>query len=51
MRVPPHSKRDRIERDFGYRLEFMSREAVQAALASAKYFRALRDPGAFHFHP
>ncbi|HEY8016139.1 MAG TPA: FAD-binding oxidoreductase [Dongiaceae bacterium] len=45
------AKRDRIERDFGYRLEFMSREQVQAALASVKYFQALRDPGAFHFHP
>jgi glycine/D-amino acid oxidase-like deaminating enzyme len=45
------AKRDRIERDFGYPLEFMNREAVQATLASAKYFQALRDPGAFHFHP
>jgi gamma-glutamylputrescine oxidase len=48
---PLQAKRDRIERDFGYRLEFMSREQVQAALVSAKYFQALRDPGAFHFHP
>ena len=45
------AKRDRIERDFGYRLEFMDREQVRAALTSAKYFQALRDPGAFHFHP
>jgi gamma-glutamylputrescine oxidase len=45
------AKRDRIERDFGHRLEFMSREQVQAGLASAKYFQALRDPSAFHFHP
>src|SRR6185437_9281841 len=30
---------------------FIDREAVQAALASAKYFQALRDPEAFHFHP
>ena len=45
------AKRDRIERDFGHRLEFMSREQVQASLVSAKYFQALRDPSAFHFHP
>jgi gamma-glutamylputrescine oxidase len=45
------AKRERIERDFGYRLEFMDREQVQASLLSAKYFQALRDPGAFHFHP
>src|SRR4029077_11930706 len=45
------AKRDRIEREFGHRLEFMSREQVQAALVSAKYFQALRDPNAFHFHP
>jgi len=45
------AKRDRMERDFGYRLEFMDREQVQASLLSAKYFQALRDPGAFHFHP
>jgi len=45
------AKRDRMERDFGYRLEFMDRELVQASLLSAKYSQALRDPGAFHFHP
>ncbi len=45
------AKRDQIEREFGHRLEFMSREQVQAALVSAKYFQALRDPDAFHFHP
>ena len=45
------AKRDRMERDFGYRLEFMSRDQVQASLVSAKYFQALRDPSAFHFHP
>ncbi|HSY87288.1 MAG TPA: FAD-binding oxidoreductase [Verrucomicrobiae bacterium] len=45
------AKRDRIEREFGHRLEFMTREQVRAALVSAKYFQALRDPDAFHFHP
>jgi glycine/D-amino acid oxidase-like deaminating enzyme len=43
--------RDKMERDFGYALEFLTREQVRARLLSRKYFQALRDPAAFHFHP
>jgi glycine/D-amino acid oxidase-like deaminating enzyme len=45
------AQRDRLERDFGYRVEFLSRAEVQERFASRKYFQALRDPAAFHFHP
>ena len=45
------AQRDRLERDFGYRVEFLNRAEVQERFASRKYFQALRDPAAFHFHP
>ncbi|WP_181706115.1 NAD(P)/FAD-dependent oxidoreductase [Chthonobacter rhizosphaerae] len=43
--------RDRMERQFGYALTYMDRDAVQAVLKSPRYFQALRDPTGFHFHP
>jgi hypothetical protein len=45
------AQRDRLECDFGYRVEFLSRRQVQERFVSRKYFQALRDPAAFHFHP
>lgn len=43
--------RDRLERDFGYCLQFRPREQVQDLLRSPRYFQALYDPKAFHIHP
>lgn len=40
-----------IEKTFGYSLEFKSREEIQSMLISQKYFSAIFDPRAFHFHP
>lgn len=42
---------ERMERDFSYRLDFMTREEVRAVLKSKKYHQALFNPQAFHFHP
>ncbi len=42
---------ERMERDFGYRLDFMPREAIRAVLKSKKYHQGLFNPQAFHFHP
>ncbi len=43
--------RDQMAKDFGYELDYMPREAVREVLLSGKYFDALYDPQAFHFHP
>jgi gamma-glutamylputrescine oxidase len=43
--------RDWLEREFGYRVEFRSREQVRAMLASDCYHQALFNPNGFHFHP
>jgi len=43
--------RERMERDFGYKLDFLDRAEVTGRLISRKYHQALRDPAAFHFHP
>ncbi len=40
-----------LQREFGYTVEYMSREQVQSKLHSARYFQAVRDPQAFHMHP
>ncbi len=45
------TRRDWLEREFGYRLEFRTREAVRSELVSARYFQALYDPQAFHLNP
>jgi gamma-glutamylputrescine oxidase len=42
---------EKMDREFGYRLDFMSREEVRAVLKSKKYHQALFNPQAFHFHP
>jgi glycine/D-amino acid oxidase-like deaminating enzyme len=44
-------QRDLMEKEFGYRLEVMSTDAVRAVLRSSKYYQALYDPACFHFHP
>ena len=44
-------QRDLMEKEFGYRLEVMSTDAVRAVLRSSKYYQALYDPASFHFHP
>ena len=55
MRYPARDaliqRRDQLARDFGYAVEYMPRDAVRALLHSEKYFDALYDPQAFHFHP
>lgn len=55
MRYPARDalmqRRDQLAEDFGYTVEYMPREAVRAVLHSDKYFDALYDPQAFHFHP
>lgn len=45
------ARQEMMERDFGYRLEFRTREEVREVLRSPKYHQALYDPAAFHFHP
>ena len=44
-------RRDWLEREFGYRVEFRSRDQVRAMLVSARYHQALYNPQGFHFHP
>jgi glycine/D-amino acid oxidase-like deaminating enzyme len=43
--------RDWLERAFGYRLEFRTRDQVRDALVSPRYYQGLYNPQGFHFHP
>ena len=43
--------RDRLQREFGYVLEFKDRDEVQSLLSSPHYFQALYNPNAFHMQP
>jgi gamma-glutamylputrescine oxidase len=43
--------RDRLQREFDYRIDLWSRDEVQQSLKSARYFEALYDPNGFHIHP
>jgi gamma-glutamylputrescine oxidase len=43
--------RDWLEKEFSYKVEFKSRDEVQQMLVSPRYYQALFDPNAFHFHP
>jgi glycine/D-amino acid oxidase-like deaminating enzyme len=45
------ARRDRLARDFDYRVEMLEVDALRDRLRSPRYFQALRDPQAFHFHP
>jgi gamma-glutamylputrescine oxidase len=45
------ARRDWLEREFGYRLEFRTREQVREVLVSERYHQALYNPQGFHFHP
>ncbi len=45
------ARRDWLEREFGYSLEFRSRDQVQGLLRSPRYHQALYNPAGFHFHP
>ena len=45
------ARRDWLEREFGYGLEFRSRERMQAVLASPRYYQGLYNPHGFHLHP
>ncbi|MDB5462228.1 MAG: FAD-binding oxidoreductase [Phenylobacterium sp.] len=45
------ARRDWLEREFGYRVEFRTRAQLQDALASPRYFQGLYDPQGFHFNP
>jgi gamma-glutamylputrescine oxidase len=43
--------RDWLEREFDYKVEFRTRDEVKQLLVSPRYYQALFDPSAFHFHP
>lgn len=45
------SARDELARRYDYHVEYLPTEAVRERLRSQRYFQALRDPNAFHFHP
>lgn len=42
---------EQTHRHYGYELEFMERDRVQAVLKSERYFQAVRDGQSFHMHP
>ena len=44
-------RRDWLEREFGYAVEFRIRDQVREALVSPRYHQALYNPQGFHFHP
>ncbi|MDY0882816.1 NAD(P)/FAD-dependent oxidoreductase [Dongia soli] len=43
--------RDRMARDFGKSLHYVSRDELRETLRSPKYHQALYSPDSFHFHP
>lgn len=43
--------RDWLDKEFDYKVAFKTREEVQQMLVSPRYYQALFDPNAFHFHP
>lgn len=45
------ARRDWLEREFGYRVEFRTREEMQEVLASPRYHQGLYNPQAFHLNP
>jgi gamma-glutamylputrescine oxidase len=45
------ARQEQMARDFDYKLEFRDKAQVRAVLRSTKYYDALFDPRAFHFHP
>lgn len=42
---------DEMQRDYGYRLEYLETAELRKLLRSNRYFQATRDPNAFHIHP
>lgn len=40
-----------LSRQFGYEVEFLDQEETRALVRSPRYYHALHDPNAFHFHP
>jgi gamma-glutamylputrescine oxidase len=45
------ARRDWLEREFDYRVEFRTRAQMQEVLASPRYFQGLYNPQGFHFNP
>ena len=45
------TRRDWLEREFGYSLEFRTRDQVREVLVSERYHQALYNPQGFHIHP
>ncbi|MDB5418946.1 MAG: FAD-binding oxidoreductase [Phenylobacterium sp.] len=45
------ARRDWLEREFNYRLEFRTRAQMQEVLASPRYFQGLYNPQGFHLNP
>jgi gamma-glutamylputrescine oxidase len=43
--------RDRLERDYGEKRDYLETEETRSRLASQRYFQSLYDPSAFHMHP
>ena len=40
---------ERMDKDFGYQLEFLETDTVKDLLDTPKYYQAWRDPKGFHF--
>ncbi len=40
---------ERMDKDFGYQLEFLETDTVKGLLDTPKYYQAWRDPKGFHF--
>ncbi|MGB0708613.1 MAG: NAD(P)/FAD-dependent oxidoreductase, partial [bacterium] len=40
---------ERMDKDFGYQLEFLDSDMVKGLLDTPKYYQAWRDPKGFHF--
>jgi gamma-glutamylputrescine oxidase len=45
------ARRDWLEREFDYRVEFRTRAQMQETLASPRYFQGLYNPHGFHLNP
>lgn len=45
------ARRDWLEREFDYRVEFRTRAQLQETLVSARYFQGLYNPQGFHLNP
>ena len=42
---------EKLQRDYGYKIDFLPTAATRELLLSKRYFQAVSDPNAFHIHP